>query len=184
MSFRLPRFACVLALLASAANAQSQAARRDSTRVAREFVEAFYRWYVPVAIADHNEAAFAIALRQKRSAFSRQLYRALKADLDAQDKSPGDLVGLDADPFLNSQDPCEAFVVGDVTQRGAVFRVEVFSVCRGKRLDQPSTLADVRAVAHQWEFVDFFNADGKDGLLATLKLLAADRGKPPQAPRP
>jgi len=151
--------------------------RSDSAAGARAFVESFYRWYVPIAIGDHKEPADAIALRERPRLFSSQLYRALKADNDAQAKAPGELVGLDSDPFLNSQDPCERFAIGRVERRHDAYRVEVFAVCSGKRLDRPSALADVRSVNGHWKFVDFFHDGGKDGLLATLKLLSEDRRK-------
>ena len=153
----------------------AQQAPADSSRAARAFVEAFYRWYVPVASAEHRGPADAIALKERRAAFSSELYRALKADVDAQAKVAGEIVGLDSDPFLNSQDPCERFAIGTAVRRRDMYRVQFFAVCDGKRLDRPSALAEVRAADGHWEFVNFYDANGKNDLLATLKLLAADR---------
>jgi hypothetical protein len=44
-----------------------------------------------------------IVLKSKY-AFSPELASKLKEDLAAQEKSPGEIVGLDFDPFLNAQD--------------------------------------------------------------------------------
>jgi len=165
----------VVLLVAGASLAAQQAP--DSSKAARAFVEAFYRWYVPVAAADHQGPADAIAVKQKRTLFSPELYRALKADLDAQAKVSGEIVGLDSDPFLNSQDPCTGFEIGAVTRRRDSFRVQFFAVCDGKRVENPSVLAEVRAATGHWEFINFYDAIGKNNLLATLKILAADRRK-------
>jgi hypothetical protein len=155
----------------------AQQVKLDSAATARAFVESFYRWYVPIAVADHKGPADAIALKERRGLFSSELYRALKADNDAQARTPSELVGLDSDPFLNTQDPCERFAIGSVKRRRDLYRVEVFAVCDGTRHDRPIALADVRMTSGHWEFVDFYHDGGKGGLLATLRLLSKDRRK-------
>jgi hypothetical protein len=167
----------VLLAVGGAIVSPAQQAPADSSQAARSFVEAFYRWYVPVASVEHKGPADAVALKERRAAFSSDLYRALKADIDAQAKVVGEIVGLDSDPFLNSQDPCERFAIGTVVRRRDMYRVQFFAVCEGKRLDRPSALAEVRAANGHWEFVNFYDANGKNDLLATLNLLAADRRK-------
>src|SRR5665213_2174367 len=84
---------------------------------ARAFVTAFYKWYVPHALKDSTEPTWHIALREKRYSFDSQLLQLLQADSAAQAKCE-DLVGLDFDPFLNSQDPAPRYKVGEIKSEG------------------------------------------------------------------
>ena len=167
----------MLLSVASAVGLSAQQVAADSSQLARGFVASFYQWYVPAAGANRAGPAYVVALKEKRAAFSAELYRALKADRDAQARVAGEIVGLDSDPFLNSQDLCDGFEVGGVVRYRDTYRIQVFAVCEGKRADRPSALADVRAAGGHWEFVNFYDADGKNDLLATLKALAAERRK-------
>jgi hypothetical protein len=155
---------CGIACLTAAAAAT--AGQQPNANAARTFVAEFYGWYVP------NAPASADALKDK---LSDQLYLALKADEEAKAKADGEVTGLDYDPFLNSQDPCPRYEPGAVVPHGDAWRVEVFAVCDGARAARPSALAEVRSVGGRWAFVDVHDADGKHGLIETLKLLAKDR---------
>jgi hypothetical protein len=121
---------CLSSLLSGSLYAQNQTATPDS---ARDFVQQFYRWYVPVALSKHQESSWDVALRDKKMDFSPELAQALQRDSDAQAKVKDDIVGLDFDPFLNTQDPCQRFELGKVTQVKTAYRVEVFDICSGKK---------------------------------------------------
>jgi hypothetical protein len=151
---------CAVVLLAGSASATI--AQQADANAARTFVAEFYGWYVPIAPSS------AEALKDK---LSDELYRALKADEEAKAKADGEVVGLDYDPFLNSQDPCQRYEAGSGVKHGDAWRVEVFAVCDGTRAARPSALAQVRAVNGRWMVVDVYDGDGKNGLLETLKLL-------------
>jgi hypothetical protein len=81
---------------------------------ARAFVERFYSWYVPRALQDNAEPTWRIAIKEKGGKFDPQLTRLLQADSNAQDECE-DLVGLDFDPFLNSQDPAQHYEAASLT---------------------------------------------------------------------
>ena len=169
-----------LTLLSSSLVAQDKAATAAS---AREFVQQFYTWYVPVVLGQHKEPSSNIALRDKKAAFSSELYAALKADWDAQANVKDDIVGLDFDPFLNTQDPCKRYELGKITQAGNGYRVEVFGICSGKRSSEPEVAPEVQWANGHWEFANFYypnmmKDDPKNAnLLATLKLLSDERQK-------
>src|SRR5580700_8796469 len=124
-------FAFVMTLCGFAcAQATSSSGRQRSCKA---FVQGFYDWYVPKAAAerapdDSAQNTWELALKQKRSAFTPELYRALKEDADAQDKVEEYSVGIDFDPFLYSQNPEEHFVIENVTVTGQKCRVEVHGV--------------------------------------------------------
>jgi hypothetical protein len=60
--------------------------------------------------------------------------KGLKEDLAASKKSPGEIVGLDFDPFLNAQDIAERYLVGKITPKGDHYWVEVFGVWGGRKI--------------------------------------------------
>src|SRR5689334_6354600 len=83
---------------------------------ASDFVQKFYNWYVPIALKTTKEPSSDLAIAKRGSLFDPPLLSALKADAEAARNSPGDIVGLDFDPFLNAQDPSKKYVAGDVSE--------------------------------------------------------------------
>jgi len=161
-----------LALFALSAGAQTLHAE-DSPR---KFVQDFYDWYVPMAARSHSEDASNIALKKKSSVFSPELLKALKEDAVASSKSPGEIVGLDWDPFLNSQEQIERCVLGNTTPKGGAFRVEIYDILGGKKDKKPNIIAEVKQENGQWVFVNFWNPDGGN-LLNELRELSKSRKK-------
>lgn len=142
----------------------------------RKFVGEFYTWYLAQG---KNGDPLRVALRRKKTNFSGEVIRRLNEDAAAGAKSPNEIVGLDFDPVLNSQDFAEKYVPGKVTQKGRLFLVEVFSVYSGKRSDVPAVLPELRHEGGRWVFTNFvYKHDGKtDDLLRLLKQMKADRKK-------
>ena len=169
--------ACVLViLLVHPAFTQN---KNDTERSCREFVQAFYDWYVPKSLHGHNGPASDPALKYKRSLFSDELVRGLSEDSAAQAKSD-EIVGLDFDPFLNSQDPSEHFVVRSVTRKGDRYWVEVRGVQSGKFRE--TVIPElVFTKEGRWQFVNFHYGKSEffedENLLRTLELLRQDREK-------
>ncbi len=134
---------------------------------ARAFVSSFYNWYAPLALQDHAEPTWHIPLREKKTEFDPTLVRLLQADVAAQSKCE-DLVGLDFDPFLNSQDPSEKYEVGDIKQQGDMFTADIFSVQAGERNRKPDVIASFKKRGDGWLFLNFYYSNGGD-LMAILK---------------
>ena len=88
----------MLVVFPSALPAQQQGDPQTS-KFLHDFVQQFYRWYVPEALSDHHGPAWDLALKDKGDEFSPNLLQALKGDSDAQAKASGYIVGLDFDPF-------------------------------------------------------------------------------------
>lgn len=141
------------------------------------FVQEFYNWYVPEALKTQETPAWNVALKYKRGEFSPALFRALKADSDAQAKASGEIVGLDFDPFLNSQDPCDRYEVGTVIPQGAGYRVDIYGVCSGKRNEKPDVVAELARKDGSWAFTNFLYPAIHRDLLGILKTQREERQK-------
>jgi hypothetical protein len=80
----------------------------DSAAGCGQFVQKFYDWYVArekaLTKANGPKDVMEVAMQEKRSCFSPELLKALQEDVAAAHKSPGELVGLDFDPILNTQE--------------------------------------------------------------------------------
>jgi hypothetical protein len=142
----------------------------------RKFVGEFYAWYIA---RGKNGDLLRVALRRKKANFSLEVIRRLSEDAKAVARSPNEIVGLDFDPVLNSQDFAEKYVPGKVSQKGSRFLVDVFSVYAGKRSEVPAVTAELRYERGRWVFSNFiYKSDGKtDDLLSLLRRLKADRKK-------
>ena len=142
------------------------------------FVQEFYDWYTPRAQGTERAPAWKLALRQKGYAFDPKLLSALREDSVAQAKSPGEVVGLDFDPFLNSQDPSQRYEIGEKAERGERYWVEVYAVSSGRRSERPDVTVELSKKKGHWMFVNFHYLGNRD-LLATLKSLRERRRKRP-----
>ncbi|WP_159082166.1 hypothetical protein [Rhodanobacter thiooxydans] len=124
------------------------------------------------------DPAWSLALKARGSVFSHQLAKALEEDSAAQTRAEGEIVGLDFDPFLNSQDPGQHYKVGRITQKGDSYWVDIHDASSSGWLhEKPGVIAEVVRKNGQWHFVNFHYSNGRD-LLDALKELKASRGKP------
>ena len=114
----------VLALAISVVAQPEQQQATSTEALCRSFVQRFYDWYVPLALKDDVWRAWDVAVRTKPEAFTPQLTRLIRQDTAAQRKA-SELVGLDFDPFLNTQDSSEQFVVESVRCKAVTCWVKV-----------------------------------------------------------
>jgi hypothetical protein len=150
-----------------------------------QFVQRFYDWYLARenALTKENsqKSADEVALSEKASVFSSELVRALREDSAASKKSPGEIVGLDFDPFLNAQDVPERYLVGKVQRKSDHWLVEVFGLWNGKKNSSPDVIPELVLRNGRWIFVNFHYPESKipinENLLGVLKELKKSRGK-------
>lgn len=176
--FGIEIIACPLLIAAFVCSPPTRAQSKGQTaEAAKIFVQSFYNWYVPVTLRDNPVPASDIALKQRSTAFSPMLFRALEEDSKAQAEAQGYIVGIDFDPFLASQDPCDHYDVGNVTHQGAGYRFDIYGVCSGKRDEKPDVIAEVARQGGSWAFTNFFYPAIHSDLLGTLKTLREERRK-------
>ena len=156
-------------------------AQQKGTESARVFVQSFYNWYL--RFTDNylnstgkdkrmNYTPLEVVVKEKGGSFDANLLAALRRDIDAQNAEPGYIVGLDFDPFLNTQDPDDRYDVRKVTRKGEKYLVEVFGTRGGNRESEPSVVVELIRKNSRWVFSDFrYPNQGADllGILAVLR---------------
>lgn len=179
------RALCTVATFALAMFSGVKLTAQSTAPSARAFVSQFYAWYVPQALQDRSEPTWHIALKKKGKEFASPLARLLWADWAAQDKCE-DLVGLDFDPFLNSQDPAQHYEVGEITRVRSIYKAAIYSVQGGQRGGKPDVIAGVKRSDGRWTFVNFYYPDGGNlvTILETPKLPCASHARSRSRMRP
>jgi hypothetical protein len=168
----------LVAILAAPRILRSQNAAVDE-HSCRAFVQKFYDWYVP--ITDSRNDRFTVMLRPRRSSFNPTLWRMLVSDDEAQSRA-SEIVGLDFDPIVNSQDPSPEFKVVSATITGNQCRALVIGFNHGVREERVTP--ELTHSDGLWIFVNFhyrFDVNGKwqDGdLIQILKDLRKSRAAP------
>ena len=143
----------------------------SSAQSAAHFVQAFYEWY------KRTGDRYEVAVRDSAGFFDPVLLSAMRLDLVAQAGSPGAVSGLDWDPVLATQDPCDPYQVSGTTRRGDTILVAVNGMCADRPPQvQPDVIAEVRRVGRRWVFVDFRHAEDLGSLRQDLKALREGRG--------
>lgn len=141
---------------------------------ALRFAQGFYHWYVPIAVNDNRDPAFAIAIKRKPGFFGSRLLKALQEDAAAQAKAEGEIVGLDFDPFLNSQDPSNQYFLGVPAKKKDGYWIDVYHSRTNQKHGKPDITAVVGQSNGHWVFSNFRFPHGGD-LLKTLQELKAER---------
>ena len=142
----------------------------------RKFVQEFYYWYGIVSHKNSKLPSDERAIKEKPNMFSARLIAALKEDFEASSKHPEEIVGLDWDPFLCSQELDDRYEVGDIKRQGQNYLVKLYGVSGGKRNPEPNVIAEVAQSGNHWIFINFLSPHGGD-MLNDLKELKQSRNK-------
>jgi hypothetical protein len=156
---------------------------QETQKSCREFVQAFYDWYLSKEAASGNPSMPSVdaVLKRNRNILSPELYQRLNTDLDAEARCRGEICGLDFDPFLNSQDPSAQFKAASVKHKGSSYWVDVYGIESGQRREH--IVPELVQQDGRWIFVNFHYGKNKwtddSNLLRILKDLQVDRKKKP-----
>jgi hypothetical protein len=168
-------------LLAAFALAGQACLAADDNASCQAFVQKFYDWYIGQSNASSAKAAgpLEVALKTRSHAFSAELGKRLREDVAASAKSPGEIVGLDFDPILNTQEQANKCKAEKVSERRNSFFVDVYSISGGKKGAEPDVQPELTHNNGKWQFVNFhYKIDKKnDDLLHILKSLRDERQK-------
>lgn len=136
-------------------------------------VQAFYDWYLPLASSSRGRA-WDEAVRARPELFGDSLLAEFADDAAAALRYPGEIVGIDWDPFLNTQDPCERYEAGPPGGTKTRPEVPIHAICGGTRNTVPVIRVELAQVGERWVMRNFLHPDGGD-LLASLRRLRVGR---------
>ncbi|MDR3792011.1 MAG: DUF3828 domain-containing protein [Terracidiphilus sp.] len=131
----------------------------------REFVNEFYKWYGQRVARDMPDKN---TLKLMRWDLSPELAEKLKEDRKAQSMCT-EIVGLDFDPIVGSQDPADSYEAGEITQTGARYRANIYGTTNGVRATKPDVIAEFVHEGDRWIFQNFLYPTAKADLLAILR---------------
>jgi len=155
---------------ASVDSTLGEPASDDEARSAARFTQAFYDWYA------RQGEKFEVALKASPAVFAPELLAAMRADVAAQARNRDDVVGLDWDPFLATQDPCDPYRVDRTTRRGDTILVAVTGTCADRQpRPGPDVIAEVGRFEAHWVFLDFRHAGDAGSLAQDLANLRRER---------
>jgi len=153
----------------------------DTEKSCRQFVQRFYDWYfdrlnAEVTRQSHDPTDYDV-LNLKPQVFTPELRRMLREDNEAAAKNPGEIVGLDFDPFINAQDWDGKYWVNSVTVKDITCRASVWGVDSGPKRDIIDP--ELRFESGKWIFVNFHypgsTSPADENLIAVLTDLRNER---------
>jgi hypothetical protein len=148
----------VLLVITGACGNPQTTARSDDGASCRRFAQAFYDWYVPLTQTRMNGTPWGLAVRSKAEMFDPDLSRAVKADSDAKAQAKGELVGIDFDPFVGTQDPADHYEARKVTSEGNRCLVEIWRASpndTAEKTGKPEVIAEMVQQRGQFRFLNF-----------------------------
>ncbi len=167
--------------------------KATALKACESFVQDFYDWYIPEMTNNVPAPVNERVLKVKARSFSAELVRMLKRDLEESKKVPDEIVGLDFDPFVNSQETPNHFVTGKATVHpssgGNKYQVEVYDtteLAKGKDFSSkkkvaPAVTPELMYKNGQWYFTNFLYGKtkiaGNESLLSILKIQQENRNK-------
>jgi hypothetical protein len=139
---------------------------------ARRLVQRFYDWYVPRAADPKDRDMFMEAATHGPLPFDTQLVRWLRIDSTARARAKDEVDGLDGDPYLNAQDPCEVYSAQSAVASGPSFLVSVLGHGGCPKHERPDVVVEIARRRGRWTILEFRDpARNNEGTIPLLKRL-------------
>ena len=135
-------------------------------------VQGFYTWYLPRFAHPRGRDVMMLAATKGPIPFDSVLVHWLRVDSTARARAKDEIDGLDGDPYLNAQDPCDAYTVKAVRARGSDVLVDVLGHggCEAHRQPDATVVLGVRA--GRWTILDLLYPNQRnEALIALLQRL-------------
>jgi hypothetical protein len=163
----------ITAVLCCAAGAlQAQQRPRTEADSARTLVQRFYTWYVPRAANPRGRDMIMNAATHGPVPFDRELVRWLRIDSTARARARDEIDGLDGDPYLNAQDPCDAYVAQTTAAAGRAFMVNVLGRGGCPAHETPDVIVEIGRRRGRWTILEFRDPSRRnEGTIPLLKQL-------------
>ena len=157
------------AVLSLPLRAQTPASRSEASR---RSVQAFYDWYVPRAAHPGKRDMIMVAATDGPLHFDPELVRWLRIDSTARARNKTEVDGLDGDPYLNSQDPCDKYTArpGRVDRGKVLVDVHGSGGCESRTT--PDVIVELTPNGAGWTVMEFRDPHrDNEGLIPLLKRL-------------
>jgi hypothetical protein len=168
----------------SVAHVEPERVQSKDEQSCRKFVQDFYDWYINSHLSELHGVAWFDVPRLRPRLLSPELLKLLKNE-NAEQIKYGSIIHLDADPFLNSQDPSQKYVV----QSAVISNGQCQAVVRGSSEVRP----ELSQSSAGWVFTNihysFYSEDGTkkifpdDDLIHMLKQPIGEPNNPSATPR-
>jgi hypothetical protein len=175
IAIRLVCISLFLVVASGTLRAQTHGSR-DLEKSSREFVQRFYDRLVDASREGPLTGA-AVGFP-----IDPELDRLLTEDREAAKAFPGEIAGLDFDPFAGGTDVCARYEAGRVERRGDRYFVEVYCNWRGdKKEKRPHLAMELSHVDGQWTIMNMHYYSYEDGqpprtnLVSDLKVVREER---------
>jgi hypothetical protein len=172
MYMLVTRLTFTVVLCCAAGTLSAQQRSRAEADSARALVQRFYSWYVPRAANPRGRDMVMNAATHGPVPFDRELVRWLRIDSTARARAKDEIDGLDGDPYLNAQDPCDAYVVQSVAPAGGTFMVNVLGRGGCAAHKKPDVVVEIGHRGGRWTILEFRDPGRRnEGTIPLLKQL-------------
>jgi hypothetical protein len=163
-------FAVLALVIANRLGAQSPAT--TTTDSVGRAVQRFYNWYLPRFAKPGTRNVMMLAATHGPIPFDSTLVHWLRVDSIAQARAKGEIDGLDGDPYLNAQDPCDAYTVKAIRQRGTDLLVDVLGHGGCAAHQKPDVTVALGLRAGRWTILEFLDPSRRnEGVIPLIKSL-------------
>jgi hypothetical protein len=168
-----PRLVVAATLICSALRLTAQSAPKEPPLdSARRVVQRFYDWYVPRAANPRGRDMIMEAATRGPVSFDPELVRWLRIDSTARARSKDEVVGLDGDPYLNAQDPCNAYTAQTAARNGASVLVIVLGHGGCAKHSRGDVVVELSSRDGHWVIREFLDPNRhNEGIIPLLKRL-------------
>jgi len=173
----LGTFSCINASIAATPSKPAAPAASP-----QQFVQAFYDWYAFKGKDGPDNKGEEAVLKQKKQLLDPTLYKLLVGDVAASAKSPGEIVGLDFDPFVAANGLFYSkYQTAAATKSGTSYRIPVYGVENGKRVPKVVVDAEVASQNGHFVFTNFHYGKSEfpenENLISVLNVLRKQRNE-------
>ncbi len=148
-----------------------------------QFVQSFYDWYAAESTRSHTTSLLEYALQKRKNSFEQSLYKLLTADVEASKKSPGEIVGLDFDPFFNTNaEPAKSYQVRYHSIKSKDNdSLDILAISGSRKEFETIGTVNVTQKAGLWQISNIHylkpETPENENLRSILQFLAKNRGK-------
>src|SRR6476659_3922515 len=166
------RLIIAAALCCATGTLSAQEPSRTNADSARALVQRFYNWYVPRAANPRGRDMIMYAATHGPLRFDSELVRWLRIDSTARARAKDEIDGLDGDPYLNAQDPCDAYTAKSAVASGRAFMVSVLGRGGCTAHERPDVVVEIGQRAGGWTILEFRDPGRRnEGTIPLLKQL-------------